>query len=79
MKQRSFLMKSRPRKKYIDELVAKGISNIILLTHYQYSNDLQLAEALTDVDVIIGGDSHTLLGDFEAVGLKKAKAHTRRL
>jgi 2',3'-cyclic-nucleotide 2'-phosphodiesterase (5'-nucleotidase family) len=24
---------------------------------------------LTDVDVIIGGDSHTLLGDFSAVGI----------
>ncbi|MEE1673757.1 NAD nucleotidase [Agarivorans aestuarii] len=57
---------------YIDELKGKGVNNIILLTHYQYSNDLELAAKLTDVDVIIGGDSHTLLGDFEALGLNSA-------
>lgn len=65
-----FLDEVETAQKYIDELVAKGVDNIILLTHYQYSNDLQLAEALTDVDVIIGGDSHTLLGEFDTVGLK---------
>ncbi|CZF82134.1 NAD 5'-nucleotidase precursor [Grimontia celer] len=65
-----FLDEVETAQKYIDELVSKGINNIVLLTHYQYSNDLQLAEALTDVDVIIGGDSHTLLGDFADVGLK---------
>ncbi|KJY67914.1 5'-nucleotidase C-terminal domain-containing protein [Vibrio nigripulchritudo] len=65
-----FLNEVETAQKYIDELVSKDVSKIVLLTHYQYSNDLQLAEALTDVDVIIGGDSHTLLGDFDAVGLK---------
>ncbi|MDC5839471.1 5'-nucleotidase C-terminal domain-containing protein [Vibrio europaeus] len=70
-----FLNEVETAQKYIDELVAKGVSNIVLLTHYQYSNDLQLAEALTDVDVIIGGDSHTLLGDFAAVGLKSEGAY----
>ena len=65
-----FLNEVETAQKYIDELVAQDISKIILLTHYQYSNDLQLAGALTDVDVIIGGDSHTLLGDFDSVGLK---------
>ncbi|WP_220720433.1 NAD nucleotidase [Agarivorans litoreus] len=57
---------------YIDELKEKGVNNIILLTHYQYKNDLELAAKLTDVDVIIGGDSHTLLGDFEELGLNSA-------
>jgi 5'-nucleotidase/UDP-sugar diphosphatase len=28
-----------------------------------------MAARLTDVDVIIGGDSHTLLGDFSAIGI----------
>ncbi len=65
-----FLNEVETAQKYIDELVGKGISNIVLLTHYQYSNDVQLATKLTDVDVIIGGDSHTLLGDFSSVGLK---------
>jgi len=39
------------------------VEQIILLTHLQYANDLALARALTGVDVIVGGDSHTLLGD----------------
>ena len=40
----------------------QGIKNIILQTHVGYDLDQQLAKSLTDVDVIIGGDSHTLLG-----------------
>lgn len=40
-----------------------GIDKIVLLTHYQYTNDLALASALDGVDIIVGGDSHTLLGD----------------
>jgi len=74
-KSTQFLNEVETAQKYIDELVAKGVSNIVLLTHYQYSNDLQLAGALTDVDVIIGGDSHTLLGDFDSVGLKSEGAY----
>ena len=52
----------------IDKLMAKGVTRIILLTHYQYENDLALAQKLRGVDVIIGGDSHTLLGDFKSLG-----------
>jgi len=52
----------------IDALTKQGVEHIILLTHYQYQNDLALAKALRGVDVIIGGDSHTLLGDFAALG-----------
>ena len=46
----------------IDELTGMGVDKIVLVTHYQYANDLELAAALTGVDVIVGGDSHTLLG-----------------
>ncbi|WP_070966565.1 NAD nucleotidase [Vibrio sonorensis] len=70
-----FLDEVETAQKYIDKLVAQDVSKIVLLTHYQYTNDLQLAEKLTDVDVIIGGDSHTLLGDFDAVGLKSDGAY----
>lgn len=56
-------------KRYIAKLQAQGVDKIVLLTHYQYQNDLRLAEALPAVDVIIGGDSHTLLGDFDEYGL----------
>ncbi|AHE97094.1 bifunctional metallophosphatase/5'-nucleotidase [Thioalkalivibrio paradoxus] len=51
----------------IDRLRAQGVSKIILLTHYQYANERALARALSGVDVVVGGDSHTLLGDAEAL------------
>lgn len=49
-------------QKEINLLKAQGINKIILQTHVGYALDKKLAESLTDVDVIIGGDSHTLLG-----------------
>ncbi|MCO7224292.1 bifunctional UDP-sugar hydrolase/5'-nucleotidase [Pleionea sp. CnH1-48] len=46
----------------IDLLREGGVNKIILVTHYQYENDLAMAAALDGVDVIVGGDSHSLLG-----------------
>ncbi|MGQ4275591.1 bifunctional metallophosphatase/5'-nucleotidase [Pseudidiomarina sp. E22-M8] len=54
---------------YIAELQQQGIEKIGLLTHIQYKNDLRIAEQLPSVDFIIGGDSHTLMGDFALNGL----------
>lgn len=53
----------------IDELKAQNISRIVVLSHIGYPYDTELASKLTDVDVIIGGDSHTLMGDFTAYGI----------
>ncbi len=58
-----FLDETTTAQQYIDELKTQGVNKIILLTHYQYRNDLELAKALRGVDIIVGGDSHTLLGD----------------
>lgn len=54
---------------YINELKRLGVGKIGLLTHIQYKNDLVLAERLPAVDFIIGGDSHTLMGDYALHGL----------
>ena len=56
----------------IDELRGQGVRHIVLLSHLGYEADKVIAPQLTDVDVIIGGDSHSLLGDFSAVGLSSA-------
>jgi 5'-nucleotidase len=61
-------------QKYADELKAQGVDKIILLSHFGYENDLALASKVTGIDVIIDGDSHTLMGDFSAVGLKSPVA-----
>ncbi|MBC7002744.1 5'-nucleotidase C-terminal domain-containing protein [Photobacterium sp. BZF1] len=52
-------------QRYIDILKEQGVDKIVLLTHYMYSNDIAMAKQLTDVDVIVGGDSHSLLADSE--------------
>jgi len=49
----------------VAELEAQGINKIIALTHLGYSVDLTLAAAVDGIDVIVGGHSHTLLGDME--------------
>ncbi|OQY52161.1 MAG: NAD nucleotidase [Candidatus Parabeggiatoa sp. nov. 2] len=56
-------------KKRVAELEGKGIDKIILMTHYGYTQDQALAKQVAGVDVILGGDSHTLLGDFTKLGL----------
>ena len=55
-------------QKYIDELNAKGVNKIVLLSHVGLDNDKAYASQLSGVDVIIGGDSHSLMGDFSSVG-----------
>lgn len=62
-KETIFLDEVATAQKYIDELTQKGINKILLLTHNTYEQDLQLAKQLSGVDAIIGGDSHTLLGN----------------
>ncbi len=70
-----FLDETATAQKYIDELKAQGIRHIVLMTHQGYEADQKLAAAVTDVDVIIGGDSHTLLGDFTSMGLSSSGAY----
>lgn len=67
-----FLDEAASAQKAIDELKGKGVRHIVLVSHLGYDNDKQIATKLTDVDVVIGGDSHTLLGDFKAVGVASA-------
>lgn len=68
-----FLDETTTAQQYIDELTGMGVENIVVMSHYQYRNDLVLAENLSGVDVIVGGDSHTLLGsNLENFGLNPA-------
>ncbi|MFH1157228.1 MAG: metallophosphoesterase [Pseudomonadota bacterium] len=56
----------------VDELKANGIRKIILLSHYGYENVKALSPLVTDIDIIVDGDSHTLLGNFSAYGLNSS-------
>ncbi len=51
-------------QKMVDELKEKGVNKIIVLSHLGYRNDKILAEKVEDIDIIVGGHSHTLLGSF---------------
>ena len=45
-----------------------GVDKIILLTHLGYAADKALAAQVKGIDLIVGGHSHTLLGDKQALG-----------
>ena len=53
----------------IDKLRQQGVNHIVLVTHVGFDADLAMASMLSGVDAIVGGDSHTLVGDFSEVGL----------
>jgi 5'-nucleotidase len=52
-------------------LKEKGVRHIMLATHLGYANDKNLVAQLPEVDIVIGGDSHSLLGGsaLQAYGL----------
>ena len=65
-----FLDEAATAQVQVDQLHAEGVDIVILLTHVGYQKDVELAQTLSGVDVIVGGDSHSLLGnEFEAFGL----------
>lgn len=65
-----FLNEAATAQAQVDLLRAEGVDIVILLTHIGYRADLELARSLSGVDLIVGGDSHSLLGDgFKEFGL----------
>lgn len=46
----------------IDRLRSQGINKIIVMSHIGYQYDQEVIAKLSGVDVVVGGDSHTLLG-----------------
>jgi 5'-nucleotidase len=50
---------------YAKELSDLGVDIIVALTHSGLNVDMELAAQVSNVDVIVGGHSHSLLGDFK--------------
>ncbi|MCM5681906.1 5'-nucleotidase C-terminal domain-containing protein [Schlegelella sp. S2-27] len=65
----------------IDRLKAQGVNKIVVQSHVGYSLETALAAQLDGVDVIVGGDSHTLLGPdgMEDYGLNPAGDYPTRV
>jgi 5'-nucleotidase len=57
----------------IDALTHAGVNKIVLLTHVGYLEEQELARTLRNVDVIVGGHSHTLLGSTTAAGWPESR------
>lgn len=52
----------------VDDLTKQGINKIVLVTHIGYNVDQQLVLQLHDVDLVVGGHSHTPLGTPDLPG-----------
>ncbi len=49
----------------VDALTEQGVNIIIALTHVGLPMDIRIAEAVTGIDVIVGGHSHTYLSSSD--------------
>lgn len=75
-----FLDEAATAQAQVDLLRERGVDIVVLLTHVGYLSDLDLARSLSGVDLIVGGDSHTLLGEgFTAYGLSPAGPYPTEL
>lgn len=57
-------------KEIIGQLKNAGINKIIAVTHLGIEQDKKLAEMFPDIDLIVGGHTHTVLGDYSALNIK---------
>ena len=53
----------------VDSLSAQGINKIVLLSHLGYAPDLEVAQAVSGVDIVIGGHTNTFLSNTYAGAL----------
>ena len=51
-------------KASVSALKQQGINKIVALTHIGFENDVTLARKVPDIDIIIGGHSHTSVGNI---------------
>lgn len=63
--------------KTIEDLKKEGINKIIVVSHIGYDEDKKLGETISGIDIIVGGHSHTLLGDAASFGLLGMKPEGR--
>ncbi|QYJ88819.1 bifunctional metallophosphatase/5'-nucleotidase [Shewanella halotolerans] len=53
----------------VAKLKADGIDHILVLSHLGWDKDKELAREVPGISLIVGGHSHTLQGDFSAIGI----------
>lgn len=55
----------------VAELQALGVNAIVALTHLGWERDIELAQSVTGIDIVVGGHSHTLPKDYPLVVERK--------
>lgn len=62
-------------KDIINQLKSEGINKIIAVTHLGIEQDKKLAEMFPDIDLVVGGHTHTILGEYSALNIKSYDAN----
>ena len=57
----------------VDDLTKQGIDKIVLVTHIGYGEDQRMVARLHDVDLVVGGHTHTPLGTPNLPGWETSK------
>jgi 5'-nucleotidase/UDP-sugar diphosphatase len=57
-----FLDPVKPLQAAVDELTRQGVNKIVLVTHIGYEDEIELVKRMRNVDALIGGHTHSLLG-----------------
>ncbi len=55
----------------VADLSAQGINKIVVLSHLGWAKDVELAQSVAGIDLIVGGHSHTLPAEYPTVVEKK--------
>jgi len=64
-----FLNAIETTRNTVKHLKVQGIDHILVLSHLGYNQDKILAEQVDGISLIVGGHTHTLQGEFKALGL----------
>lgn len=57
-------------KKVVEDIKKANINKIIAISHLGFEDDKILASKVPDIDVIIGGHTHTIQGDFSSLNIE---------
>ncbi|GAA3533182.1 bifunctional metallophosphatase/5'-nucleotidase [Zobellella aerophila] len=63
----------------VDALQAMGVNKIVAITHLGLERDQRLAREVNGIDLIVGGHSHTLMGDFSNLGLARGERYAQQI
>lgn len=62
-------------KRTLSDIAAAGIVHIILLSHLGIEQDKRIAERFPELSLIVGGHTHTLLGDLQHLGIEQSESY----